>query len=93
MRFSGVIAAAASVASVSAQAQGFNYGATNADGYTARTEASFQKLFTVAQNLVGTSGFTSARLYTGIVRCSPQLYHEAGRRGDKDQTYHELTAM
>lgn len=45
--------------------QGFNYGATNTDN-SAVVESEFQDLFTTAQNLVGTSGFTSARLYTMI---------------------------
>jgi len=50
---------------VSAVYQGFNYGPTNTDG-SAVTQSDFQDLFTTAQNLVGTSGFTSARLYTMI---------------------------
>lgn len=45
--------------------QGFNYGSTNTDGSPV-TQAYFQSLFTTAQNLVGASGFTSARLYTMI---------------------------
>jgi glucan endo-1,3-beta-D-glucosidase len=45
--------------------QGFNYGSTNTDN-SAVVEAQFQSLFTTAQSLVGTSGFTSARLYTMI---------------------------
>src|SRR5277367_247954 len=45
--------------------QGFNYGATNTDS-SAVVESEFVDLFTTAQNLVGTSGFTSARLYTTI---------------------------
>lgn len=57
--------AALFVASVSAVYQGFNYGSTNTDG-SAVLEADFQSRFTTAQNLVGTSGFTSARLYTMV---------------------------
>ena len=45
--------------------KGFNYGATNSDG-SCRDESYFQSAFTTAQNLVGNSGFTSARLYTTI---------------------------
>jgi glucan endo-1,3-beta-D-glucosidase len=52
-------------ASVSAVYQGFNYGSTNTDG-SAVTQSDFVNLFTTAQNLVGTSGFNSARLYTMI---------------------------
>src|SRR5579859_3214826 len=53
------------VASVKGVYQGFNYGSTFTDG-SAAVEADFQTRFTTAQNLVGTSGFTSARLYTMI---------------------------
>lgn len=45
--------------------QGFNYGAVNTDN-TPVTLSQFQNLFTTAQNLVGTSGFASARLFTTI---------------------------
>lgn len=47
------------------RSQGFNYGATNTDN-SAVTESQYQDRFTTAQNLVGASGFTSARLYTLI---------------------------
>jgi glucan endo-1,3-beta-D-glucosidase len=53
------------VASVSAVFLGFNYGSTNTDG-SAVTQSEFTSLFTTAQQLVGTSGFSSARLYTMI---------------------------
>jgi glucan endo-1,3-beta-D-glucosidase len=53
------------IISASAVYQGFNYGSTFSDGSFV-LEADFQSLFTTAQNLVGTSGFTSARLYTMI---------------------------
>jgi hypothetical protein len=53
-------------ASAQAVYQGFNYGSTNGDG-SARTASDFETYFTTAKNLVGTSGFTSARLYTMIV--------------------------
>lgn len=45
--------------------QGFNYGATNTDN-SPTTESQYQDRFTTAQNLVGASGFASARLYTMI---------------------------
>ncbi|RYP73781.1 hypothetical protein DL769_004157 [Monosporascus sp. CRB-8-3] len=50
---------------VSAQVQGFNYGATNEDG-SCRSYDDFVRLFNRAKNLAGTKGFTSARLYTSI---------------------------
>ncbi|ESZ94070.1 hypothetical protein SBOR_5546 [Sclerotinia borealis F-4128] len=53
----------ASLSTASAVHQGFNYGATNADG-SYRSQSDFQDAFEVANALVGTSGFTSARLYT-----------------------------
>lgn len=60
-----VIALALSIAAAEAAHQGFNYGSTNSDGsYT--VEADFKTQFQTAKNLVGTSGFTSARLYTMI---------------------------
>ena len=62
-----VLALAASLTTASAAAlQGFNYGSTFTDG-SPKGESDFQAEFTTAQNLVGTSGFTSARLYTMIV--------------------------
>jgi glucan endo-1,3-beta-D-glucosidase len=45
--------------------KGFNYGSTHSDG-SAVTQQDFQNLFTTAQNLQGTSGFASARLFTMI---------------------------
>ncbi|MCJ1399581.1 hypothetical protein MMC11_002783 [Xylographa trunciseda] len=66
MLTSGLFALAASLATTSAAAlQGFNYGSTFTDG-SAKMESDYQTDFTTAQNLVGTSGFTSARLYTMI---------------------------
>lgn len=59
------VAAAASTASAAAY-QGFNYGATYADGRL-RVQSDFESLFEAAQGLEGTDGkFTSARLYTMI---------------------------
>ncbi|KAF8854740.1 glycoside hydrolase [Acephala macrosclerotiorum] len=63
MRSSGLLALAGSASAVY---QGFNYGATKSDGYTVRAQSDFESLFSTAKNLVGTSGFTSARLYTMI---------------------------
>lgn len=56
---------AVSTASAATVYQGFNYGATYTDG-SAITQSGFESLFTTAKTLVGTSGFTSARLYTMI---------------------------
>ncbi|KAI1007347.1 putative glucan endo-1,3-beta-glucosidase [Podosphaera aphanis] len=50
----------------SAAFQGFNYGATKSDGITYRVQTDFESLFNTAKNLPGTSGFTSARLYTTV---------------------------
>ncbi|MCJ1433875.1 hypothetical protein MMC27_003240 [Xylographa pallens] len=66
MLTSSLFALTASLATTSAAAlQGFNYGSTFTDG-SAKMESDYQSEFTTAQNLVGTSGFTSARLYTMI---------------------------
>lgn len=63
-----LLALAATLSSVSAAAyKGFNYGATKSDGYAPRVQSDFQALFQTSKNLVGASGFTSARLYTTIV--------------------------
>ncbi|TEY75031.1 hypothetical protein BOTCAL_0066g00070 [Botryotinia calthae] len=58
-----LLAVAASLSTASAVNQGFNYGATNADG-SYRVQSDFQDAFETANSLVGTSGFNSARLYT-----------------------------
>ncbi|TGO16618.1 hypothetical protein BTUL_0026g00720 [Botrytis tulipae] len=58
-----LFAVAASLSTASAVSQGFNYGSTNADG-SYRVQSDFQDAFETANSLVGTSGFTSARLYT-----------------------------
>jgi glucan endo-1,3-beta-D-glucosidase len=50
---------------VSAVYQGFNYGPTYTDG-SFLSQSDFQNEFSTAQSLVGTSGFSSARLYTMI---------------------------
>jgi len=66
MRSSNLLALAASLSTSAAVYQGFNYGSTKSDGVTVRVQSDFQSLFQTAKNLVGTSGFTSARLYTMI---------------------------
>lgn len=66
MRFSTALGLAASVAGAQAVLQGFNYGALQSDGTTANQYDDFKSQFSRAQNLEGTSGFTSARLYTMI---------------------------
>lgn len=48
-----------------AQSKGFNYGSTNADG-SCRGYDDFVRFFNEAKSLPGTSGFTTARLYTSI---------------------------
>ena len=66
MYISHLLALVAAVATTSAQTlQGFNYGATNTDNSPV-LEAQFEKGFSSAQKLAGTSGFTSARLFTTI---------------------------
>ncbi|CCG81942.1 Probable glucan endo-1,3-beta-glucosidase eglC [Taphrina deformans PYCC 5710] len=57
--------AAASPAASSGVAKGFNYGSTGANG-APLAESDFLASFNAAKNLPGTSGFTSARLYTMI---------------------------
>ena len=77
MLTSTLVALAASLSTVSAQVyKGFNFGATNTDN-SAITESQYQSDFTTAQNLVGASGFTSARLYTSIQAGTTDTYTEA----------------
>ena len=77
MLTSTLVALAASLSTVSAQVyKGFNFGATNTDN-SAITESEYQSEFTTAQNLVGASGFTSARLYTSIQAGTTDTYTEA----------------
>ena len=54
------------LASTASAIQGFNYGSTFTTG-AAKQQSDFENEFTVAQNLVGTSGWSSARLYTMVV--------------------------
>lgn len=68
MRSAGILALAASLSTASATVyKGFNYGATKSDGYAPRVQSDFESLFQTSKNLVGATGFTSARLYTTIV--------------------------
>ena len=77
MLTSTLVALAASLSTVSAQVyKGFNYGSTNTDN-SAITESQYQSDFTTAQNVVGASGFTSARLYTCIQAGTTDTYSEA----------------
>jgi glucan endo-1,3-beta-D-glucosidase len=63
---SKILGVAAAATGASAAFQGFNYGATFADGRL-RVESDFESMFEAAQGLAGTDGaFTSARLYTMI---------------------------
>ncbi|KAI1161116.1 glycoside hydrolase superfamily [Nemania serpens] len=59
-----LLAALASATSVAAKL-GFNYGSTFTTG-AAKAQADFEAEFTTAANLKGTSGWTSARLYTMV---------------------------
>ncbi|CAJ2513598.1 Uu.00g017170.m01.CDS01 [Anthostomella pinea] len=63
MHTAATLLALASAAS--AAIQGFNYGSTFTSG-AAKLQADFEAEFTTAANLVGTSGWTSARLYTMV---------------------------
>jgi glucan endo-1,3-beta-D-glucosidase len=67
MLVSNLLALTACLPAVSAFGvmKGFNYGSTDASG-AIKDQAHFEQEFTTAQNLVGTTGFTSARLYTTI---------------------------
>jgi glucan endo-1,3-beta-D-glucosidase len=66
MRPSTILALAASLSVSSAGAlQGFNYGSTKSDG-SFQQQSDFEALFSTAKKV--SSGFTSARLYTMIVR-------------------------
>lgn len=65
MRFNSIISLAATCSLVAAQYKGFNYGSTLTDG-TPKAESVFEAEFKAAKALVGTSGFSSARLYTMI---------------------------
>ena len=66
MHMNQLLSLALSIVTVEAAYKGFNYASTNGDG-SARTQSDFESYFKTAKSLVGTSGFTSARLYTMIV--------------------------
>ena len=74
MQLAQLAAFAMSLATVEAAYQGFNYGNKKSDE-SSKFQADFEAEFKVAKNLVGTSGFTSARLYTMIVSNQAQLLH------------------
>lgn len=65
MHISNILSLAATFSVAAAQYKGFNYGSTHTDG-SAKTQADFEAEFAAAKSLVGTTGFTSARLYTSI---------------------------
>ena len=65
MHFSTLFGLAGAIASVQAVSQGFNYGSSFTDG-SAKQSSDFEAEFKRAQTLQGTSGWTSARLYTMI---------------------------
>ena len=70
-----LLALAASLSTATAQLKGFNYGAANTDG-SFKYEADFNAEFKLAQNLVGTTGFNAARLYTMIVSSPSSIRSE-----------------
>ncbi|XXG98542.1 hypothetical protein Hte_004866 [Hypoxylon texense] len=59
--FASILALATTASAI----QGFNYGSTFTTG-AAKQQSDFENEFTTAQNLKGTSGWTSARLYTMV---------------------------
>ncbi|OTA63701.1 glycoside hydrolase family 17 protein [Hypoxylon sp. EC38] len=59
------IASILALATTASAIQGFNYGSTFTTG-AAKQQSDFESEFTTAQNLKGTSGWTSARLYTMV---------------------------
>ncbi|OCL06682.1 glycoside hydrolase family 17 protein [Glonium stellatum] len=65
MRFSSLYSLAAAFHGAAAQIRGFNYASTLSNSAPAQ-QSDFNAEFTAAKNLPGTSGFTSARLYTMI---------------------------
>lgn len=65
MRYSSLLGLAAGITTAAAQYKGFNYGNTLTTG-APKSLADFTSEFNLAKNLVGASGFTSARLYTMI---------------------------
>jgi glucan endo-1,3-beta-D-glucosidase len=66
MRFStSILATAGLLSTANAAIKGFNYGANFNDGQ-AKTQVDFEYEFNAAKSLTGTSGWTSARLYTMI---------------------------
>ena len=71
MQLAQLAAFAMTLATSEAAYQGFNYGNKFSDE-SSKFQADFEAEFKAAKNLVGTSGFTSARLYTMIVRL-PQI--------------------
>lgn len=60
------VASILALATTASAIQGFNYGSTFTTG-AAKQQSDFENEFTTAQNLKGTSGWTSARLYTMVV--------------------------
>ncbi|OCK76951.1 glycoside hydrolase family 17 protein [Lepidopterella palustris CBS 459.81] len=65
MRFSLAVGFAAAFTTANAQLRGFNYGSEFSTG-AAKQQVDFEYEFNAAKSLPGTSGFTSARLYTMI---------------------------
>lgn len=65
MLFKQLAGLMATIASAQALSKGFNSGATRTDG-TAKSYSDFEAEFKKAQNLPGTSGWGSIRLYTNI---------------------------
>lgn len=61
------VAGALAVSHATAVYTGFNYGDKHSDG-SVKQQSDYESEFSTAKNLVGAPGFTSARLYTSIVR-------------------------
>lgn len=73
MRPSTFLALVASISAASAASlQGFNYGSTKSDG-SFQMQSDYEALFSTAKKV--SSGFSSARLYTMIVRYLTIFFH------------------
>lgn len=65
--FARVMAGALAVSTTTAVYTGFNYDNTHSDG-SVKQQSDFEAEFRTAKNLVGAPSFTSARLFTSVVR-------------------------
>jgi glucan endo-1,3-beta-D-glucosidase len=67
MQLINALAVAMSVSPAAAAIKGFNYGSTFNDN-SIKVQSDFESEFKAAAGLVGAEDFTSARLYTMVVR-------------------------